>query len=101
MRVAVRAVPYPAIAVLIVAPALLSSVEVSDVLVTGSFAGVGLFLTRPRPREIVGWLLVAFVLFFETVVDLVAESQDTAATAGQVIEPSGVALWLRAGRGTP
>ncbi len=101
MRVAVRAVPYPAIAVLIVAPALLSSVEVSDVLVTGSFAGVGLFLTCPRPREIVGWLLVAFVLFFETVVDLVAESQNTAATVGQVIEPSGVALWLRARRGTP
>jgi hypothetical protein len=67
MRTWLRTLPYLAIGLLIVGIAIWSGQDLSGLWIIGSFAGVGLYLTWRRPREVVGWLLVAFALAFETI----------------------------------
>jgi hypothetical protein len=62
-----RAVPYLAIVAFLVGFAIWTQQDLFGIWIIGSFAAVGLFLTWRRPREVVGWLLVAFAVAFLTV----------------------------------
>ncbi len=61
-----RAVPYAGVVMLVVGIAVWSGQDISGAWIIGSYCAVGLFLAWRRPREVVGWLLVAFALAFET-----------------------------------
>jgi hypothetical protein len=79
-------------------------VAVLMLLLGGAWAGGALARDLLVPN--LAWVITscgadAFGAGLREQVDLGAVSKSTLATVAQVIEPSGVALWLRSGRGTP
>jgi hypothetical protein len=61
-----RAIPILGLALAIVVFAAWQGQDISGFWIIGSFTAAGLFLVWRRPGEVVGWLLVAFALAFET-----------------------------------